>query len=140
MIRIGSSLFKAEDYIRKAGYEERYDQLLKENEHLFTFDLIKEKLALAFSRSDECLVSEDIISIMEMCYAIGNAHLFWFERLLGNHFEGIIVHVTYNISAAKIEGINNKIKPKFTGIFSNYFLPLMPMESCRTEPMIPSVV
>lgn len=37
-------------------------------------------------------------------------HLRWFERLLGNHFEGIIAHATYNISAGKIEGINNKIK------------------------------
>jgi hypothetical protein len=38
------------------------------------------------------------------------------------------------------EEIRTTYKPKFTGIFSNYFLPLMPMESCRTEPMIPSVV
>ena len=38
------------------------------------------------------------------------------------------------------EGFREIINPKFTGIFSNYFLPLMPMESCRTEPMIPSVV
>ena len=37
-------------------------------------------------------------------------HLLWFERLLSNHFEGIIAHATYDISAAKIEDINNKIK------------------------------
>ena len=110
VIRKGSSLFKTEDYIRKAGYEERYDQLPKENQLLFTLDLIKEKLALAYSRTDECLMSEDIISIMDMCHATGNVHLLWFERLLGNHFEGIIAHATYNISASKIEGINNKIK------------------------------
>ena len=58
----------------------------------------------------ECLMSDDIISIMEMCRATGNRHLLWFEKLLGNHFEGIIAHATYDISAAKIEGINNKIK------------------------------
>ena len=46
----------------------------------------------------------------EMCHATGNRHLLWFEKLLGNHFEGIIAHATYDISAAKIEGINNKIK------------------------------
>ena len=55
-------------------------------------------------------MSEDIISIMDVCHTTGNIHLLWFERLLSNHFEGIIAHATYNISAAKIEGINNKIK------------------------------
>ena len=29
---------------------------------------------------------------------------------LGNYFEGMIAHATYDISDAKIEGINNKIK------------------------------
>jgi len=110
VIHKGSSLFKTEDFIRKTGYEERYDELLKENKLLFTLDLIKEKLVLAYSRTDECLMSEDIISIMDMCHATGNIHLLWFERLLSNHFEGIIAHATYDISAAKIEGINNKIK------------------------------
>ena len=110
VIHKGSSLFKTEDIVRKSGYEERYDQLLRENQLLFTLDLVKEKLALAYSRTDECLMSEDIISIMDMCHATGNVHLLWFERLLNNHFEGIIAHATYDISAAKIEGINNKIK------------------------------
>ena len=31
MTHKGSNLFKTEDSIQKAGYEERYDQLLKEN-------------------------------------------------------------------------------------------------------------
>lgn len=110
VIRKGSSLFKTEDYIRKTGYEKRYDELLKENKLLFTLDLIKEKLSQAYSQTDECLMSEDIISIMDMCHATNNDHLLWFERLLSNHFEGIIAHATYNISAGKIEGINNKIK------------------------------
>lgn len=73
-------------------------------------DLIKEKLSLAYSRKDEATMAEDIISIMEMCKASGNVHLLWFECLLSKHFEGIIAHATYNISAGKIEGINNKIK------------------------------
>lgn len=55
-------------------------------------------------------MAKDIISIKDMCKATGNSYLKWFERLPGNHFEGIIAHATYNISAAKIEGINNKIK------------------------------
>ena len=110
VIRKGSSLFKTEDFIRKSGYEDRYNSLLEENRLFFTLDLIKEKLSLAYSRTDECLMSEDIISIMDICHATGNAHLLWFERLLSSHFEGIIAHATYDISAAKIEGINNKIK------------------------------
>ena len=48
-------------------------------------------------------MAEDIISIMDMCKATGNPHFLWFERLLSNHFEGIIAHATYDISAAKIE-------------------------------------
>ena len=65
---------------------------------------------MAYSQEDESVMAKDIISIMDMCKATGNSHLEWFERLLGNHFEGIIAHATYNISAGKIEGINNKIK------------------------------
>lgn len=110
VIHKGSSLFKTEDIVRQAGYEELYDRLLQENKLLFTLDLIKENLGLAYSRTDECLMSEDIISIMDMCHATGNPHLLWFERLLNNHFEGIIAHATYDISSSKIEGINNKIK------------------------------
>ena len=92
------------------GYEVRYDALLQDNQLLFTLGLIKEKLALAYSRKDEAVMAEDIISIMDMCKATGNPHLQWFERLLNNHFEGMIAHATYDISAGKMEGINNKIK------------------------------
>ena len=49
-------------------------------------------------------------TIMDTCEATKNEHLMWFKRLLDNHFEGIIAHATYDISAGKIEGINNKIK------------------------------
>ena len=67
-------------------------------------------LKLAYSRTDECLMANDISEIMDICLASGNPHLLWFGELLYNHFEGIIAHATYNISASKIEGINNKIK------------------------------
>ncbi len=110
VIHKGSSLFKTENIIRKTGYEECYDKLLEENRLLFTLDLVKEKLSLAYTRTDECLMAEDISGIMDICQATKNPHLLWFGRLLSNHFEGIIAHATYNISAAKIEGINNKIK------------------------------
>ena len=106
----GSKLFKSDSIVRKEGYEKRYDALLQKNQLLFTLDLVKEKLTLAYSRKDEALMAEDIISIMDICRATGNRHLQWFERLLGSHFEGIIAHATYDISAGKIEGINNRIK------------------------------
>ena len=67
---------------------------------MFTLDLIKEKLRLAYSQKDEAVMADDIMSIMDMCKATGNPHLLWFERLLSNHFEGIIAHSTYDISAS----------------------------------------
>ena len=110
VISKGSPIFGTEDYIRKGGHEERYDELLSQNKLLFTLDLIKESLTLAYSRNDEARMSENIISIMDTCKSTKNEHLMWFRRLLDNHFEGIIAHATYDISAGKIEGINNKIK------------------------------
>lgn len=47
---------------------------------------------------------------MDTCEASGSKHLLWLKRLLDTHFEGIIVHATYDISDGKIEGINKKIK------------------------------
>ena len=55
-------------------------------------------------------MANGISGIMDICKASKNKHLRWFKRLLDNHFEGIIAHATYDISAGKIERINNKIK------------------------------
>ena len=110
VIHKGSPLFKTEDIKRKSGYEAKYDELLKENKLLFTLDLIKEKLSSAYSLRDEALMAEAIIDIIDICTATGNKHLLWFGKLLDSHFEGIIAHATYKISAGKIEGINQKIK------------------------------
>ena len=106
----GSSLFKTEDIKRKGGNEAKYDSLLNENKLLFTLDLVKEKMSLAYSMTDEAKMAEAIIDIMDICKATGNKHLLWFYNLLDHHFEGIIAHATYKISAGKIEGINQKIK------------------------------
>lgn len=103
-------LFPKEEYIRKEGYEAKYDELLNQNKLLFTLDLLKERLSLAYTRTDEAQMADDITWIMDTCSASGNSHLHWFRRLLGNHFEGIIAHATYKISSGKMEGINNKIK------------------------------
>lgn len=110
IIHKGSDLFKTENVTRKSGYEQRYDELLKQNRLLFTIDLVKEKLSLAYTRTDETRMAEDIIEIIDLCRATKNKHFQWFARLLDRHFEGVIAHATYNISASKIEGINNKIK------------------------------
>ena len=110
VISKGSEMFCKEEYRRKEGYEARYDDLLKENKLLFTCDLIKETLTLAYSREDETLMMKDIEKVMDLCEETGNVHLMWFHRLLSKHFEGIIAHATYGMSSGKIEGINNKIK------------------------------
>ena len=104
------SIFPKEEYVRKEGYEARYDELLSQNKLLFTLDLIKERLSLSYTRTDEARMADDITWIMDTCSASGNNHLQWFGILLGNHFEGIIAHATYKISSGKMEGINNKIK------------------------------
>ena len=54
-------------------------------------------------RENNAICHAEILALSEATKAVG-------KRLLGNHFEGIIAHATYNISAGKIEGINNKIK------------------------------
>lgn len=110
VIHKGSDLFNTENIQRKVGYEAKYNALLKENELLFTLDLVKEKLSSAYSMADEVKLSEAIADIMDICEATENKHLLWFRELFDTHFEGIIAHATINISAGKIEGINQKIK------------------------------
>lgn len=110
VISKGSTLFNKEERRRKSGYVDKYDELLNQNKLLFTLDFIKEKLNEAYKLRDEVKMACEISEIMDLCKDTGNKHLRWFKRLLDNHFEGIIAHATYDISAGKIEGINNKIK------------------------------
>ena len=110
VIHRGSHLFGTADIVRKSGYEEKYDTLLRENALLFTLDLIKEKLDEAYKDTDEARMAEKIIDIMDICEATGNRHLLWFRKLLDEHFEGIIAHATFQITSGKVEGINQKIK------------------------------
>ena len=110
VIHRGSPLFGTANVVRKSGYEEKYDSLLRENALLFTLDLIKEKLDEAYRDTDEARMAEKIIDIMDICEATGNSHLLWFRKLLDEHFEGIIAHATFQITSGKVEGINQKIK------------------------------
>ena len=110
VISRSGTLFAQPNITRKPGYVDRYETLIRENKLFFTLDLIKEKLTEAYKLTDEALMATEIAEIIDICFATSNPHLLWFGRLLNNHFEGIIAHATYNISAGKIEGINNKIK------------------------------
>lgn len=110
VLRKGSSLFGTENVSRGFGYLDRYDDLIKQNELLFTCDLIKEKLAEAYKLRDGARMAEEIIEIIDICIATNNKHMLWFARLLDKHFEGIVAHADYAISSGKVEGVNNKIK------------------------------
>jgi len=110
VLRKGSSLFGTEDISRGFGYLERYDELIKQNELLFTCDLIKEKLAEAYKLRDGARMASEIIEIIDICTATNNKHMLWFARLLDRHFEGVVSHADYAISSGNVEGVNNKIK------------------------------
>ena len=106
----GGELFPQPVVVRKSGYVQRYEELIRQNQLFFTLDIIKDKLANAYKQTDEAAMAEEISDIMDICTVTKNKHLLWFRRILDEHFEGIIAHATFNISAGRIEGINNKIK------------------------------
>ena len=109
-IKKGSPLFKIPTITRNYGHEEKYNQLLKENQLLFTMDIVKEKLDLAYQSTDEIAMGEIIEEIIDICYATKNKHFKWFGKLLESHWCGIVAHASIRISTGKIEGLNNKIK------------------------------
>lgn len=67
VLRKGSSLFGTENVSRGFEYLDRYDDLIKQNELLFTCDLIKEKLAEAYKLRDGARMAEEIIEIIDIC-------------------------------------------------------------------------
>lgn len=110
VISNGSELFHTPEYIRKEGYEARYDEIIRENKLLFTCDFIKEKLRVAYTLEDSSKMGTAIAEIVYYCFAANNTHLEWFGNLLMRHHAGIAAYATYKISTGKMEGINNKIK------------------------------
>ena len=106
----GSTLFNVPEITRKGNYEEKYNELIKENELLFVADLIKEKINYAYKLTDKDKMCIEIDEIINLCDQTNNEHFKWFARLLRNHYDGIVSHAIYGISSGKIEGINNKIK------------------------------
>ena len=105
-----SKLFKKSEIKRKGGNQEKYYELINQNELFLIIELIKELLQEAFRTENEEEMIKLLFDIMQLCEENGNKHLIWFEKLIYNHFEGIITHATHKISSGKIEGINNKIK------------------------------
>ena len=110
VIEKSGEIFRRNEVVRKTGYVDLYESLIRENKLLFTVDLIKEKLSAAYALTDEVKMAGAISEIMALCHGTGNDHFLWFERLLDRHFEGIIAPATYKISTGRLEGINNKIK------------------------------
>ena len=110
VIEKSGKIFRRNEVVRKTGYVDLYESLIRENKLLFTVDLIKEKLSAAYALTDEVKMAGAVSEIMALCHGTGNDHFLWFERLLDRHFEGIIAHATYKISTGRLEGINNKIK------------------------------
>ena len=110
VIEKSREIFKRKEVVRKTGYVDLYESLIRENKLLFTVDMIKEKLSEAYKLTDEVAMADAVSEIMTLCHETGNKHFLWFERLLDRHFEGIIAHATYKISTDRLEGINNKIK------------------------------
>ena len=110
VISRGGERFPQPVVARKSGYVQRYEELIRQNQLFFTLDIIKDKLASAYKQTDEAVMAEETSDIMDICTVTKNKHLLWFRRILDAHFEGIIAHATFNISAGRIEGINNKIK------------------------------
>lgn len=106
----GSQLFKIHDLSRKAGYVEKYNELIKSNSLLFACALVKEKIRYAYSLNDEQKMEKEIIDTINICLGTRNKHFAWFAKLLFNHLDGIVSHAKYKISTGKVEGINNKIK------------------------------
>lgn len=105
-----SKLFKKSEIKRKGGNQEKYYELINQNELFLIIELIKELLQEAFRTENEEEMIKLLFDIMQLCEEDGNKHLIWFENLIYNHFDGIITHATHKISSGKIEGINNKIK------------------------------
>ena len=110
VIKEGSTLFDMPPVIRKSELMPRYEALLKENRLLFTADLVKEQLDEAYKTTDPKKMSKLIGHIIGVCYATGNKHFKWFGNMLKNHLHGILTHAELQLSSAKVEGTNRKIK------------------------------
>ena len=105
-----NNLFGKPEVKQKAGIKEEYLRLIKENELLFTADLVKEQLDKAYTTKSERGMKIHINRIIRICKATENKHFLWFAKLLEDHYDGIITHARLQISTGKVEGTNQMIK------------------------------
>lgn len=110
IIHKGSSIFGTDNIVRKGGNVAKYESLLAENKLLFTVDIIKEKLAEAYTMTDQWKMLESMCDIIDMCIETENEHLIRFGKFIVRHLKGIIAHAEYPISTGKVEGVNQRIK------------------------------
>ena len=110
VLRKKGIIFTIEEVTCKGGKEDRYNALIKENELLFTADLVKEKIRHAYEAGTVDQMKAELKEIVEICEATENKHFQWFSKLINRHFNGMAAHAKFRLSNAKIEGINNKIK------------------------------
>ena len=88
----------------------RYNDIILENQLLFTVDIIKEHLDEAYQKDSPAEMKKMLENAVTECPLSGNKHLIWFACLLTSHMEGIIGYAKYPISPGKMEGINGHIK------------------------------
>ena len=60
VISRGGELFPQPVVVRKSGYVQRYEELIRENQLFFTLDIIKDKLASAYKQTNEAAMAEEI--------------------------------------------------------------------------------
>ena len=95
---------------KKRGFEAWYDRILRENQLLFTVDIIKEELRMAYRMTNRQQMAIEIAHIINLCVSTENIHFEWFAQFLKSHIKGILSHTEHPISTGRIEGINNRIK------------------------------
>ena len=106
----GGGLFNKPEQLRHGGNRKRHETIIKQNELLFTADLVKEKLRYAYEADTELKMKRRINSIIRLCEETENKHFLWFAKLLTDHYQGVINHATCRISTGKVEGTNQMIK------------------------------
>ncbi len=72
----GGELFPQPVVVRKSGYVQRYEELIRQNQLFFTLDIIKDKLANAYKQTDEAAMAEEIANIMDICTVKSIVHHF----------------------------------------------------------------
>lgn len=110
VISRGSNILDRSPVIQQPGITTRYKDLIKENELLFTIDLIKEELQAAYEKKYPAVIKRYIDRIIGLCRETENKHFLWFASLLENHMDGIISHAKYQLTSGKMEGTNRMIQ------------------------------